>query len=107
MASDNESDSSDFEDLEISEKDMTALVALEQQLEANPSSYDTHLQVQISSVVQHSSRGSMAQGHRSPVCCCVDYRASSTQQADHQAQSCAHVHGRTLSPDRDFMGGVA
>lgn len=50
MASENESDSSgsDFEDVQISEKDMTALVELEQQLESNPASYDTHLQVHLS-----------------------------------------------------------
>ncbi|KAK9841647.1 hypothetical protein WJX74_009405 [Apatococcus lobatus] len=46
MASDDELDSSgsDFEDVQISEKDMTTLMALEQQLETSASSYDTHLQ---------------------------------------------------------------
>ena len=52
MASEDESDSSgsDFEDVQISEKDMAALVKLEQQLENNPASYDTHLQVQLSHI---------------------------------------------------------
>ena len=50
MASEDESDSSgsDFEDVQINEEEMAALVELEQHLESDPASYDTHLQVQLS-----------------------------------------------------------
>ena len=48
MASeDSDSSGSDFEDVQMSDTDMSALVDLEQQLEGNPNSYDTHLQVGV------------------------------------------------------------
>ena len=46
MASDDsDSSGSDFEDVQMNDKDMSSLFELEQQLDGNPNSYDTHLQV--------------------------------------------------------------
>ena len=44
-AGEDSSSDSDFEEVEASEEDITALAQLEEELEANPNLYDKHLEV--------------------------------------------------------------